>query len=773
MDSNAQNGIPCCIKKLPMWQKVSEIRANIVKKEPCALVAGTGTGKTVVVVSVIATEYEELGITGMVYHAVPTRTAAETLSGYVSSQISNGKKWVGKAHSGNKEYGEETRIALCTYRHVYNMLLNTYKYNPNSLNNTLVVIDEAHDKSIECYQLQLLIHWLRSVQAIRMNIIVLTATPISTPIIDLMMFIPKIELNLKTYPVSIYYEPYVPSNEGEYWNLVRDRIIQAASELNMGENCIVFCSGEKQIENLMNLLANLLTKEPYNVVTYFSQMSTEELDAVHERHNCKQIILATNILESAVTVHMVTRIVDLCLEKVPTVSGRTTILSERQASKNSLAQRAGRTGRMCEGVIYRIITEHDYLRLSTSSESQFTNMRIEIPILELLGRSLPADEIFRIDQGSYEQIISKLTKLGLVDKNNELTETARQVIKYPVCLQNATVIHNTAHHKCDSCTKNRCEKCKMIAILTCAVIALHEVTGGASSVFYYPKKGDTVNDMTCFRRFGGKDDLDIHLNVFLLMAREVGRNGFTEKNFKKWAFENQMNSKTLWNSRIVFHKLINIVFGVHLSNTFETIFGSNESNKTVSWFSWKFFKNQKLNGQVGDGIRTLIYTGYSDLFLNPEVIVPNIAPPFLQYSHPDTHSNYRVQTKGVCPSISSLNDYLPQLMAMSMATIHGQSGKTSKFIAWLIEVPQHIIKKIKEDEQAEAEERKKRWEEDNKKYLDEQHEREKIYQESQAICKAAAEKKKQEALEKKKIDDAKIAQKNAGIDAIFPGLTFV
>lgn len=75
-----------------------------------------------------------------------------------------------------------------------------------------------------------------------------------------------------------------------------------------------------------------------------------------------KIILATNIAESSVTVPDVKVIIDFCLTRTMEVEEETgfSMLCLKWASKNSCAQRAGRTGRTCDGRCYRLVSKYFY-----------------------------------------------------------------------------------------------------------------------------------------------------------------------------------------------------------------------------------------------------------------------------------------------------------------------------------------------------------------------------------------------------------------------------
>lgn len=72
--------------------------------------------------------------------------------------------------------------------------------------------------------------------------------------------------------------------------------------------------------------------------------------------------MSTNIAESSITVPDVGIIIDFCLSRILEADNSTGFsqLTLGWASKNNLKQRAGRTGRTCNGRVYRLIYKNFY-----------------------------------------------------------------------------------------------------------------------------------------------------------------------------------------------------------------------------------------------------------------------------------------------------------------------------------------------------------------------------------------------------------------------------
>jgi HrpA-like RNA helicase len=99
----------------------------------------------------------------------------------------------------------------------------------------------------------------------------------------------------------------------------------------------------------------------------------------------RRAILSTNVAESSLTIPDCEVVVDFCLTK--TMHYHPHSLSEELivgwASKASLKQRAGRTGRTRDGTCYRLITREFYMNLPEYEVPEITRCPIEKTILRI------------------------------------------------------------------------------------------------------------------------------------------------------------------------------------------------------------------------------------------------------------------------------------------------------------------------------------------------------------------------------------------------------
>lgn len=136
---------------------------------------------------------------------------------------------------------------------------------------------------------------------------------------------------------------------------------------------LVFLPGINEIEELHKKLTYTKSRQEivpesgqYNwtVLPLHSTITSDEQANVFHKAppGFRKIILSTNIAESSITVPDIKYIIDFCLMKVLVADPYTNFTSLQLcwASKSNCKQRAGRTGRVCDGRVYRLVPDHFY-----------------------------------------------------------------------------------------------------------------------------------------------------------------------------------------------------------------------------------------------------------------------------------------------------------------------------------------------------------------------------------------------------------------------------
>ncbi|CUF95125.1 DEAD/DEAH box RNA helicase, putative [Bodo saltans] len=129
------------------------------------------------------------------------------------------------------------------------------------------------------------------------------------------------------------------------------------------EAILVFMSGIQQLEALeAELLQNMGCTGLHILLLHSSNDAENKALFDAPPDGCRKVLIATNIAESSLTIPDVDHVIDTCVVKDQRYlhDEDLSMLEETYCSKDSCEQRAGRTGRVRPGSVWRMITREEY-----------------------------------------------------------------------------------------------------------------------------------------------------------------------------------------------------------------------------------------------------------------------------------------------------------------------------------------------------------------------------------------------------------------------------
>src|SRR6185436_13850572 len=118
--------------------------------------------------------------------------------------------------------------------------------------------------------------------------------------------------------------------------------------------------GEREIRETAQLLSKGLARRPYasavEILPLYARLSVPEQQRVFASSTGRRIVLATNVAETSLTVPGIRYVIDTGLARVKrySVRNKTTLLQIEKISQASANQRAGRCGRVADGICVRL-----------------------------------------------------------------------------------------------------------------------------------------------------------------------------------------------------------------------------------------------------------------------------------------------------------------------------------------------------------------------------------------------------------------------------------
>lgn len=153
---------------------------------------------------------------------------------------------------------------------------------------------------------------------------------------------------------------------------------------------LVFLPGLNEITYFQQELQDKLEPQIFEELEIIPLHSTiaqlYENDVFAFKKNKRKVIVCTNIAESSLTIPDIIFVIDFCLSKEFRFDAKTQSqrLDLTWASKASCRQRTGRTGRVCDGVSFRMVSKDFYLKiLDNFTEAEMLRSPLDKVILKI------------------------------------------------------------------------------------------------------------------------------------------------------------------------------------------------------------------------------------------------------------------------------------------------------------------------------------------------------------------------------------------------------
>ena len=126
------------------------------------------------------------------------------------------------------------------------------------------------------------------------------------------------------------------------------------------------------------------------VLPLYARLSAAEQHRVFGRATGRRIVLATNVAETSLTVPGIRYVVDAGTARISRYSQRTKVqrLPIEPISRASANQRAGRCGRLADGIAIRLYAEEDYERRPEFTEPEIQRTSLASVILQMTSLGL-------------------------------------------------------------------------------------------------------------------------------------------------------------------------------------------------------------------------------------------------------------------------------------------------------------------------------------------------------------------------------------------------
>ena len=407
---------------LPISARRQDI-AEAIEAHQVVVVAGeTGSGKTTQLPKIAL----GLGRT-KIAHTQPRRIAARSVAQRIADEceVSLGEE-VGYAVRFDDRTSASTVIKLMTD----GLLLAQINGDRDLRQYDTIIIDEAHERSLA---IDFLLGYLKTLLPRRPDLkVIITSATIDVDRFAAMFDAPVIEVSGRTFPVEVRYRPLAERDDGDYLSAIDD----AVRELPANGDILVFLSGEREIRDATEFLAGRKYRQT-EVLPLYGRLSTHDQQKIFTSHSGRRIVLATNVAETSLTVPGIRYVIDPGLARISRFSQRLKVqrLPIEAISQASANQRAGRCGRVADGICIRLYAEDDF-----DSRPEFTDpeiLRTNLASVLLQMASLDLGDIRQFpfldppDSRAIADGTNLLRELGAL-RGNSLSKLGRTLSSLPV-----------------------------------------------------------------------------------------------------------------------------------------------------------------------------------------------------------------------------------------------------------------------------------------------------------------------------------------------------
>nr|WP_319566170.1 ATP-dependent RNA helicase HrpA [uncultured Rhodoferax sp.] len=308
-----------------------------------------------------------------------------------------------------------------------------------------IIIDEAHERSLN---IDFLLGYLRQILPRRpdLKVVVTSAT------IDAQRFAdhfasrqgpaPIIMVSGRMFPVEQRYRPFEEARDYDLNNAIADAVDELWRDVHNSGDILVFLPGEREIREAADHLRGHLSHQPLfrnaEVLPLFARLSQAEQDRIFDGHTGRRIVLATNVAETSLTVPGIRYVIDAGSARMKRYSFRSKVeqLLVEPVSQAAANQRAGRCGRVANGICIRLYDEKDFVGRPKFTDPEILRSSLAGVILRMKSLHLGIVEDFPFIEKPSGRAIADgyqlLNELGAVDDANELTPMGQELAKLPL-----------------------------------------------------------------------------------------------------------------------------------------------------------------------------------------------------------------------------------------------------------------------------------------------------------------------------------------------------
>lgn len=518
-------------RSLPIFPYREDLLAAIGDHQILVIEGETGSGKTTQIPQYLLEEGYTKG--GMKIGCTqPRRVAAMSVAARVAQEMS--------VKLGN-EVGYSIRFEDCTSERTIlkymtdGMLLREFLTEPDLASYSVIIIDEAHERTLHT---DILFGLIKDIARFRpdLKVLIASATLDTERFSSFFDDAPVFRIPGRRFPVDIY---YTKAPEADYLEACVVSVLQIHVTQSPGD-VLVFLTGQEEIEACCELLQERCRRlgskiSELLVLPIYANLPSDMQAKIFNPTppGARKVVVATNIAETSLTIDGIIYVIDpgFCKQKSYNAKTGMESLIVTPCSRASANQRAGRAGRVAAGKCFRLYTawafKHE-MEETTVPEIQRTNLGNVVLLLKSLGINDLIHFDF-MDPPPHETLVlalEQLYALGALNHLGELTKLGRRMAELPVDPMLSKMILASEQYKCSE-----------------EVLTIAAMLSVNNSIFYRPKDKVVHADNARMNFVVPGGDHLVLLNVYTQWVES----GYSTQ----WCFENFIQFRSMKRARDV------------------------------------------------------------------------------------------------------------------------------------------------------------------------------------------------------------------------------
>ncbi len=438
-------------ENLPVSGQREKITRALEQNQVVIVCGETGSGKTTQLPKICLAmgRGRTNGTQKLIGHTQPRRIAATSTAKRIAQELGSP---LGEDVGYQVRFADKTSATASVKLMTDGILLAETQRDPLLNAYDTIIIDEAHERSLN---IDFLLGYLRQLLPKRpdLKLIVTSATidaeRFAKHFANADQLAPVIEVSGRLYPVEVRYQPLLKAGQKEATE-IPDAVLEAIAQLwregpQSAGDILVFLPGEREIRDCAEAIRkdHVLNQRFHpEILSLFARQSVAEQERVFQLGGGRRIVLATNVAETSLTVPGIRFVIDAGLARVKRYSYRNKVeqLQVEPISQAAANQRAGRCGRVADGICIRLYDEADFNARPKFTDPEILRSSLAAVILRMRALKLPRVQEFPFIEPPLGRAITDgiqlLEELGAMEsqgpRQGALTPIGKQLATLPL-----------------------------------------------------------------------------------------------------------------------------------------------------------------------------------------------------------------------------------------------------------------------------------------------------------------------------------------------------